>query len=651
MKKFSASLVSALMVALLVATTVFAAFTNGDFEGGDFTGWSKATFLNGLYPTRNPGGSDLTVVLGPFATQSQSDPHTNGNLLFPPYGQYVARVNSDLSYAGGGFGRNGNTLSQLATVEAGDVDPADSLVHVRFVYAGVMVNPLDHSATQKPYIYVVVKNQTKGDDILFEFQSYAGEVGKGWVEGPLFGGVDHWQYLDWQYVDIAESVAHPVDVGDVVYVEVTAAGCQPSGHPGYAYVDEFSFLKPAPIITVTDSPDPVVAGATLTYTFNYRAINAVDNPVIYIPIPAQTTFSSISDPVNCTYDPTAPASVTCNMASLAAGASGPPFTMNVTVSAGAGGSTLTLQNYTIQGDSTKVNTGSPVDTTVLVPPNTSPTAVNDTYTTKMSVAFTGATVLGNDTDPDSDPLTADLVAGPAHASAFTFNTDGTFTYEPENGFRGTDTFTYVANDGLVDSNVATVSIDVSPLVITFRSLSWMDGWILEYTETSNMGGKVWANQILRVGDSAQDQQYRSILSFNVKPMSAAAVIVSASVKLNRFDVAGVNPLMTHGRLIADVRKGFFGISSALEPADFNAAASKLDVGRFTKVPGSVKWYQLVLIPADFTYINVGGLTQFRLRFGLDDNDNGIEDWIRFASGNSVTRGRPSLTLEYYIPHP
>jgi hypothetical protein len=34
------------------------------------------------------------------------------------------------------------------------------------------------------------------------------------------------------------------------------------------------------------------------------------------------------------------------------------------------------------------------------------------------------------------------------------------TYTPNPGFVGTDTFTYTANDGMVDSNVATVTITV-----------------------------------------------------------------------------------------------------------------------------------------------------------------------------------------------
>ncbi len=42
----------------------------------------------------------------------------------------------------------------------------------------------------------------------------------------------------------------------------------------------------------------------------------------------------------------------------------------------------------------------------------------------------------------------------------TLNADGSFTYTPAAGFTGTDSFTYLANDGALDSNAATVTIEV-----------------------------------------------------------------------------------------------------------------------------------------------------------------------------------------------
>jgi VCBS repeat-containing protein len=73
-------------------------------------------------------------------------------------------------------------------------------------------------------------------------------------------------------------------------------------------------------------------------------------------------------------------------------------------------------------------------------------------------------VLANDTDANGDPLTilvTGLVSGPAHASDFTLNSDGSFSYTPVAGFTGTDSFTYHSNDGTQDGNDATVTIYVS----------------------------------------------------------------------------------------------------------------------------------------------------------------------------------------------
>ena len=49
-----------------------------------------------------------------------------------------------------------------------------------------------------------------------------------------------------------------------------------------------------------------------------------------------------------------------------------------------------------------------------------------------------------------------------HNGTFTLATNGTFTYNPVPDYNGVDTFTYKVNDGTADSNVATVSITITP---------------------------------------------------------------------------------------------------------------------------------------------------------------------------------------------
>jgi len=94
--------------------------------------------------------------------------------------------------------------------------------------------------------------------------------------------------------------------------------------------------------------------------------------------------------------------------------------------------------------------------------NTPPVATEDDYRTDQDTALTitAPGVLGNDTDADGNPLTALKVSDPLHGTVM-LNADGSFTYTPAASYSGTDSFTYTANDGYADSNVATVLITVN----------------------------------------------------------------------------------------------------------------------------------------------------------------------------------------------
>jgi VCBS repeat-containing protein len=109
-----------------------------------------------------------------------------------------------------------------------------------------------------------------------------------------------------------------------------------------------------------------------------------------------------------------------------------------------------------------VSTSSPADVTVNVTAqNDAPVAVTDTYSaqedTQLVIAAPG--VLGNDSDLEGDPLTAVLNTDAGHGT-LALNANGSFTYMPDSGYTGGDSFTYHANDGIDDSNVVTVTIQV-----------------------------------------------------------------------------------------------------------------------------------------------------------------------------------------------
>ena len=94
--------------------------------------------------------------------------------------------------------------------------------------------------------------------------------------------------------------------------------------------------------------------------------------------------------------------------------------------------------------------------------NSAPTATDDTIAADMSTArtFDVSTLTGNDTDPDGDALTISSFGTPANGTV-TNNGDGTFTYEPNAGFTGNDTFDYTISDGNSNSDTGTATVVVS----------------------------------------------------------------------------------------------------------------------------------------------------------------------------------------------
>ena len=184
---------------------------------------------------------------------------------------------------------------------------------------------------------------------------------------------------------------------------------------------------------------------------------------------------------------------------------------------------------------------------------------------------------------------------------------------------------------------------------TFRSMGAHDGWVLESTETSGVGGSLnSAATTFRLGDEAVDQQYRAILCFDTSFLPDTAVITKVTLKIKKQGVTGTNPFTTHQFVYIDIRKGSFSNNAALQLADFKAAASKNSVGKILNNPvGSL--YSSVLSSMAHSRVNPLGMTQLRLRFKLDDNNDNGADYMKFYSGNAGASYRPQLIVEYYTP--
>jgi hypothetical protein len=201
------------------------------------------------------------------------------------------------------------------------------------------------------------------------------------------------------------------------------------------------------------------------------------------------------------------------------------------------------------------------------------------------------------------------------------------------------------------------TINKPPLTMlseVFSSLGAYDGWILESSKESNIGGsRNFRDTTFILGDDVRNRQYRAILHFPTQSLPDNAVITQAILMIKRQGVVGTNPFTTHKNISIDIRNGVFGSFGpigigALQNSDFQAAASRNAVGMIQNNPVG-DWYWALLDNTAFPYINLTGATQIRLAFQLGDNNDRGSDYLMFYSGNTKTLAdRPQLLIKYYV---
>jgi hypothetical protein len=105
----------------------------------------------------------------------------------------------------------------------------------------------------------------------------------------------------------------------------------------------------------------------------------------------------------------------------------------------------------------------PAEASITVVPNAPPEAKDDEYKCDVDCRLRALPpgLLANDTDAEGETLTAHKASDPQDGTV-SILANGDFTYRPDPGFEGDDTFTYTAFDGKSHSEPATVTVHVVP---------------------------------------------------------------------------------------------------------------------------------------------------------------------------------------------
>jgi outer membrane protein OmpA-like peptidoglycan-associated protein len=266
-------------------------------------------------------------------------------------------------------------------------------------------------------------------------------------------------------------------------VTVSGTGFATATSPGprEVYVEELVSQSRNSLSGIT-GPTAVALGETRTYEVDIKtAPGGYEQVEAFLTFPASmfqviSTATTYTAPAGATSDtiyadacgwdpvPTSPTYRSCiGPENFAGGKAGDTIHTIYTVKViGSGTANVTAAIYDFSGSSYHYNADFGESINVVV--TSVPIATDDSYTTAEDapLAISAPGVLANDNDPGGAGITAILVSSPLHGTV-TLSGDGSFAYTPDPDYNGPDSFTYKVNNGLRDSSIATVSIDVTPV--------------------------------------------------------------------------------------------------------------------------------------------------------------------------------------------
>lgn len=178
--------------------------------------------------------------------------------------------------------------------------------------------------------------------------------------------------------------------------------------------------------------------------------------------------------------------------------------------------------------------------------------------------------------------------------------------------------------------------DVTLLISSEASL---DGFVAD-------NAFVDANSEVSVGDT--DGTFanvtRGFVRFKLEDIPAGATLIAAELRLFQFQVMGT-PYTSHGSLVAD----HVNLGGTLDATDF--AAVPIQAGIATISTDATLEYKSTRVTASVAVDIAAGRTtsDFRLRFVLGSDADGVDDFVSFNDGMSPSDVAPMLVVTYRVP--
>lgn len=264
------------------------------------------------------------------------------------------------------------------------------------------------------------------------------------------------------------------------------------------------------------------------------------------------------------------------------------------------------------------------------------------------IAYSGQTLAGSATDEENATLTYLKISGPAWLQ---IATSGALTGTPVSTNAGANSWTVQVSDGLggTDTAVLNINVVVAQLTNTFTSVNAQDGWVLESSETSNIGGTsnstAATTSALIIGDDTSKRQYKTVVSFDTSALPDGATIISATLRLKRGTISQTPASL--GSINVDIKNGTgFNGAVALTKQDFEAAADATGVATMSYPSADGTWSTGALNAAGLAQVNKTGTTQLRVYFATDDDNDSKADYLGFYSGEGAAGNKPELVIVY-----